>query len=217
MICPSCKEEFKPKSNGRGGTKTCSRRCSFKLRQLESKKCKECDFEFKPKRSCQKFCSSSCSATYNNKRRNKLNLNYVVRDNENRNKLNLNSTCLNCGILLSRKPNKYCSGFCQHAYKRRLLCVRIEKQDYFDNDRQARKYLLDKNPTCCICGLNSWQNKEPIPLILDHINGHSEDNSFENTRLVCANCDMQLPTYKAKNKGNGRYSRRKRYKEEKSY
>jgi len=40
---------------------------------------------------------------------------------------------------------------------------------------------------------------------------------LKNLRLVCGNCDMLLPTYKSKNKGNGRHNRRKRYAEGKSY
>jgi len=49
---------------------------------------------------------------------------------------------------------------------------------------------------------------EIISLILDHINGNSEDWSVQNVRLVCGNCDMQLPTYKGRNKGKGREWRR---------
>jgi len=56
-----------------------------------------------------------------------------------------------------------------------------------------------------------------MPLVLDHVDGNSENNKLENFRLVCGNCDMQLPTYKNKNKGNGRHYRMKRYKEGKSY
>jgi len=46
--------------------------------------------------------------------------------------------------------------------------------------------------------------KQPVPLVLDHIDGHFENNNEENLRLVCGNCDMQLSTYKSKNIGNGR-------------
>lgn len=56
-----------------------------------------------------------------------------------------------------------------------------------------------------------------MPLIVDHINGNPEDDRLENLRLVCGNCDMQLPTYKSRNLGNGRAWRRQRYAEGKSY
>jgi hypothetical protein len=45
---------------------------------------------------------------------------------------------------------------------------------------------------------------ERVPLILDHIDGNSTNWSVANLRLVCGNCDMQLPTYKGRNKGSGR-------------
>jgi len=81
----------------------------------------------------------------------------------------------------------------------------------------AKKYLKEiRGHRCEMCGIVRWQGKE-ASLVLDHINGHSENNNLNNLRLVCGNCDMQLPTYESKNKGNGRYYRRKRYKLGKSY
>lgn len=47
-----------------------------------------------------------------------------------------------------------------------------------------------------------------VPLVVDHIDGNAENCSVTNFRLVCGNCDMQLPTYKNKNKF-GRAWRRK--------
>lgn len=64
--------------------------------------------------------------------------------------------------------------------------------------------------------MTRWNNKD-IVLILDHIDGNPDNNNPSNLRLVCPNCDSQLPTFKSKNKGNGRAYRRLRYKEGKSY
>ena len=44
-------------------------------------------------------------------------------------------------------------------------------------------------------------NGQALPLNLDHVNGNSKDNSPENLRLMCPNCDSQLPTRGGKNKG----------------
>ena len=44
-----------------------------------------------------------------------------------------------------------------------------------------------------------------------------ENHVEENLCLLCPNCHSQTLTYKGKNRGNGRYARRKRYKEGKSY
>ena len=76
----------------------------------------------------------------------------------------------------------------------------------------VRNYLLEsQNNRCEICGMeNEWNNK-PLVFILDHINGNSKENKRENLRMICHNCDSQLPTYKNKNKGNGRKYHREYY------
>ena len=52
-----------------------------------------------------------------------------------------------------------------------------------------------------------WNSKS-INFILDHINGDASDNSEENLRLICPNCDSQLDTYKSKNKNSARTHRK---------
>lgn len=80
-----------------------------------------------------------------------------------------------------------------------------------------RRFLLDtRGPMCAICGLEEWRGS-PIPLEMDHINGNSADDRLLNLRLVCGNCAMQLPTYKNRNRGNGRHWRRERYASGDSY
>jgi hypothetical protein len=51
-----------------------------------------------------------------------------------------------------------------------------------------------KEYKCAICGINEWQG-QPLVLRLDHINGVPNDHRLENLRLVCPNCDSQLPTF----------------------
>ena len=45
-----------------------------------------------------------------------------------------------------------------------------------------------------------WNGKE-LPLILDHIQGNNADNRPRSLRLLCPNCDSQLPTRGGANKG----------------
>lgn len=96
---------------------------------------------------------------------------------------------------------------CSVQYKK------IQRESKWENDggfgdmlnmRTPREYLISKRGRKCeICGTEKWMDKD-VPLLVDHINGDSSDNTFKNLRIICPNCDAQLPTYKAKNKGNGR-------------
>ena len=81
-----------------------------------------------------------------------------------------------------------------------------------------RIYLMEQQGgRCAICDhLNEW-NGLPLSLVIDHIDGDPTNNHRESLRLGCPNCDSQLPTYKSRNWGNGRHSRRQRYAEGKSY
>jgi hypothetical protein len=58
---------------------------------------------------------------------------------------------------------------------------------------------------------------KPLVVEVEHKDGNSENNAPENVCLLCPNCHSQTDTYKAKNKGKGRHSRRMRYQEGKSY
>ncbi len=86
----------------------------------------------------------------------------------------------------------------------------LEKKDiglYFENlqpvqSHRLKQRLLDDrflDRQCSNCGLETWLNK-PIPLELDHINGNSTDNSFNNLRLLCPNCHALTDTYRGRNK-----------------
>ena len=75
------------------------------------------------------------------------------------------------------------SSYCRGNLKARIL------------ERGLKEYR------CVICDVGPEWMGNPMPLILDHINGINNDNRLENLRFVCSNCDTQLPTYKSKNKG----------------
>ena len=169
------------------------------------KRCRGCNNPIPYEKRLNKFCNQSCAASFNN-----LGIRRHGKQPEEHN-------CINCGTL-THNP-KFCSCSCQGSYRHQVLKSQILSSGSADGfgSYVIKKVLKDVRGTeCSICHNKTW-NKQEIPLVLDHIDGHSENNSFDNLRLVCGNCDMLLPTYKGKNKGNGRHSRRQRYKEGKSY
>ena len=206
-ICEKCGEET-------DNPRFCSLRCANSHPRAEkylvdrTRFCDECGGQFSYKQPEQRFCSRSCSATNSNK----------VSPKRTAAVLN----CLFCDIALTEHQFKFCSMEHQQLFYR---ATRIQKWLETghgiigsDKNHYIRSYLYQQqNDLCAIC-LNSdeWQGKSLV-FVLDHIDGNSENNSRENLRLICPNCDSQLPTYKARNRGNGRFSRRQRYKEGVSY
>lgn len=83
--------------------------------------------------------------------------------------------------------------------------ILVENSQYQNRARLKIRLLRDGLLIyrCYICGITEWNGQE-LPLILDHINGVNDDNRICNLRLVCSNCDSQLPTYKSKNRKAGR-------------
>lgn len=111
--------------------------------------------------------------------------------------------CKHCNKEVNRKGKKFCSNKCQGAFSRTRSLAKVEETTHFPDARTARLYLLTKfGNKCMICGVETWTG-QPVPLIMDHINGNSDDHSKENCRLVCRNCDGLLPTFCRKNKGYG--------------
>ena len=113
--------------------------------------------------------------------------------------------CKNCGKILRKRSSKvYCSNSCQQEFQwanRPLSNCR--------DPRAIRQYLIrTRGHQCEECQYSRWTKDRLIPLEVDHVDGNHTNNTEENLKLLCPNCHALTPTFKARNKGNGRKHRR---------
>lgn len=157
--------------------------------------CLECNSLIPYRSRKNKFCNHSCSAKYNN-----------------RNIKNSQGICLYCGNSTKNMNFEFCCVTCRFNF---ITFEQVWRG--LASSRTTKKYLiLLYGEKCSVCNIKSWNNK-PLTFELEHIDGNSDNNSLDNVCLVCPNCHSQTSTYKSKNIGNGRYLRRLRYIENKSY
>lgn len=108
-----------------------------------------------------------------------------------------------CGSGICNRNNKYCEKCIENR-----VYLRKQRIEDCKTDATRRIFLLrNTDRKCGICGITEW-NGCAVPLELHHIDGNWKNNIGENLILVCPNCHALTDTYKNKNKGNGRTSRR---------
>lgn len=149
-----------------------------------------------------KFCSRSCSATY---------YNHVAPKRIKRGTI---KNCVICDKPLSHRHTCYCSHECYSTdrWNKRLQEINttgiLHPKGHTHSSKLAHKYLAYiQGEFCSICKQPPVWNNKPMILIVDHINGICDDWRIENIRLVCPNCDTQLPTFKSRNKNSKRKHR----------
>lgn len=103
--------------------------------------------------------------------------------------------CKNCEKeILS--PKIFCDKNCAYAYKPKLRIKNLKSGNLATNDTIRLGLIEDKGNVCSICNIKNLWNKLPLTLHVDHVDGNSDNNSYNNLRLVCPNCHSQLETSK---------------------
>lgn len=90
--------------------------------------------------------------------------------------------------------------------KERFMTQRTNDELFTENNtaytETVKRRIIKENLMpyeCQICKTNDiWQNKK-ITLILDHINGVSNDHRLSNLRFLCPNCNSQTDTFCGRN------------------
>lgn len=176
----------------------------FELREETYNKapklCRGCSHPIKYKKRRNNFCSHSCAGKLNN---------------SNRPRIRKSRICASCGNEWVPERLSPRRKYCYNCTPYKPISKRIYEQ--CKTNRTRRLALIEeRGHKCEVCGNSEWLG-QPITLELEHINGNSDDQRKENTKLLCPNCHSQTPTYKGKNRGNGRFKRRERYRAGKSF
>ena len=161
------------------------------LYEQSPKICGCCNNPIPYKKRVNKYCSHSCAASSTNSNR-------TVKHNPvwHRKK----KPCANCGAMHTNRV--YCSRECLnlHTFKRFNAGEVLDRATIY-------KVLTQLNgEACMMCNLATWLDHK-IALEVDHIDGDASNNFPSNVRLICPNCHSTTPSWKGRNKGNGRKSR----------
>lgn len=184
----------------------CSRACYFafvadrKAKRIQHS-CEWCGRLYESGDSRQTFCSHSCAASATNRKR---------ADKEHRPLAN----CGTCGKRLSTPTATFCSQQCRADDKvKRWLNGEVfsEGRAWGDVTDWMRNYLFSlRGRQCWECG---WEQANAstgvVPVEIDHIDGDSSNNLFDNLRVLCPNCHSLTPTFRGLNKESARSGTRK--------
>lgn len=165
------------------------------------KKCKHCGKEINEN---SVFCSSSCSATFNNKNR---------KPHSEETKQRISGSVKNwVSNLKENDPTKYEEyrkrqaeaslkryGNKEERDKIRITKLLVDNFSELGEERKRKRIILEQNGKCLQCGISEWRGV-PITLEMDHIDGNRFNNNRENLVCICPNCHSITPTFRAKNK-----------------
>ena len=94
------------------------------------------------------------------------------------------------------------AGKAEAGLRRRIPLAQVLTEHSSYPRGHLKRRLLEaglKLPICELCGQGGiWKGKR-MSLVLDHINGVSNDHRLENLRMVCPNCAATLETHCGRN------------------
>lgn len=187
-----------------------------------TKTCLHCNSPMTYEKRHNKFCSKSCSASYNNQAQPKRTPEGVCARcgtpitsarkfcSSCWTSTPQKDSCVFCGKPRPPRNKTHCSKACQQQEREEHLRLAIENGEVHQPITLKAYLRRTSLHECAICHTTEWMG-QPIPLTMDHIDGDPTNDRRENLRLICPNCDATLPTYAGRNRGNGRLSRRQRY------
>jgi predicted nucleic acid-binding Zn ribbon protein len=182
--------------------------------------CLKCGKELTSNQS--KFCSNSCSASYNNigrkmsnETKNKIRNSLVKKEKNVKlpKKEKIIKHCLNCGCEITGYHRiKFCSPQCSGDYRYKESILKWKNKEikgYTSNYSLkdfVRKYILIKNENkCekCECNLiNPFSNKSILQI--HHIDNDVSNDNENNLQALCPNCHALTGSFMGLNKGNSK-------------
>jgi len=99
-------------------------------------------------------------------------------------------------IRLSNKRNRF------FTIRKKSIKPFLVENSNSNNRGHLKKKLISENllkEECVKCGIKNEWNGQKLSLVLDHINGISNDNRLENLRFLCPNCNSQTSTFAGRN------------------
>jgi len=207
-------------------------------------KCKFCGefLSWEDHKAKKVFCNSSCSASFNNEKRQPMSEGNRKKISSSLKKYHIGKGveykdfyCEDCGAFIGKLPlnknRKFCKDCCTNS-KLKLdelfekwkdgtasLEECSSKGEITNGElkstlaRRIKDFQLEEqNHKCKICGTSDQWFGETLVFILDHVDGDWSNQERNNLRLICSNCNSLLETTKHKEKGTGRLSGRICYK-----
>jgi 5-methylcytosine-specific restriction endonuclease McrA len=144
-----------------------------------------------------KFCSLSCSATYNN----------TIRP-----KRSQEGVCVECKQLIpsTRKYCKQCRPVLASDRRNRKidnwLAGEWDGGTTSGLSKIIRNFLLEEAKySCSKCGFNTPHPDDNKTILeINHIDGDGTNHTRSNLEVICPNCHALTSTYRGRNVGHGR-------------